>query len=115
MGALGLNTGMLDADALAESLIMILKENCSEQILDIYSDERRKVFQFFVDPTSTQNKLRIHNHPPEVAAERDWYFRTLANPTQEKMMGLMKPYFETWRTNMRRVAREEGLLKTALA
>lgn len=110
MGALGLNTGMLDADALAEALIMVLKEDCPEQVFDLYSDERRKVFQFFVDPTSTQNKLRIHNHPPEVAAERDWYFRILANPTQKKMEELMRPYFETWRTNMREIALREDLI-----
>lgn len=103
MGALALNTGMLDADALTEALIMVLKEACPEHVLDLYSDERRKVFQFFVDPTSTQNKLRIHNHPPEFAAERDWYFRTLANPTEKKMEQLTQPYFETWRTNIKKL------------
>lgn len=109
MGALGLNTGMLDADALAESLIMVLGEGHSDQVLDVYSDERRKVFQYFVDPTSTQNKLRIHNHAPEVAAQRDWYFRTLRNPTPGKMTALMQPYFKAWRTDMRQAVREEGL------
>ena len=106
MGALGLNTGMLDADALGETLIMVIKEDRSDKVLDLYSDERRKVFQFFVDPTSSQNKLRIHNHPPETAAQRDWYFRILANnPTEEQMLDLMKPYFETWRTDMRKAAK----------
>ncbi|KIW98434.1 uncharacterized protein Z519_00094 [Cladophialophora bantiana CBS 173.52] len=60
-GALGLNTGMLDAEACAEALIMILKDSFPPaRTLNTYSDSRRKVFQFFVDPTSTQNKLRVH-------------------------------------------------------
>ena len=100
-GALGLNTGLLDADAVAETLIMILNEGRSDDILDVYSDERRKVFQFFVDPTSTQNKLRVHNNSVDNAVANDWYFRTLQNPTAEQIENLSKPYFEVWRTNMR--------------
>ncbi|EXJ70435.1 uncharacterized protein A1O5_06503 [Cladophialophora psammophila CBS 110553] len=107
VGALGLNSGMLDADALAEALVMVLREGRSDKVLDVYSDERRKVFQFFVDPTSSQNKMRVHSHPPETAAQDDWYFRILANnPTKKQMLDLMKPYFETWRTNMRKAAGE---------
>ncbi|KAJ9626690.1 hypothetical protein H2204_009960 [Knufia peltigerae] len=110
MGALGLNTGILDADALAEALIMVLKEDCSDKVLDLYSDERRQVFAFFVDPMSTQNKLRIQSNPPEVAPEQDSYFRLLnSNPTEEQMKELMKPYFETWRTAIRKVAKAAGL------
>jgi 2-polyprenyl-6-methoxyphenol hydroxylase-like FAD-dependent oxidoreductase len=105
MGALGLNSGMLDADALAEALIMVLNEGRSDNVLDVYSDERRKVFQFFVDPTSSQNKIRVHSHHPDTAAQDDWYFRILTNnPTKEQMLELMKPYFETWRTHIRKAA-----------
>ena len=106
MGAFGLNTGMLDVDALGEALIVVLKEGRSDQILDAYSEERRKVFQFFVDLTSTQNTLRLHIHPPEVAAQRDWYFRILANPTEGEMLELMQPYFGAWRTDMRKVCQD---------
>lgn len=106
MGALGLNTGMLDADAVADALIMVLKEGRSEDVLDVYSDERRKVFQFMIDPMSSYNKLRIHTNPPEEATKRDWYFRLLNNPTEKKMLELMKPFFEDWRTNMRKAAED---------
>ena len=99
---------MLDADALAESLIMVLKEGRSPTLLDMYSDERRKVFQFFVDPTSTANKLRVHSNPAESAVRDDWFFRQMAVPLKvspDELQELAKPYFETWRTNMRELAK----------
>jgi hypothetical protein len=97
---------MLDADALAEALIMVLKENYPTSLLDIYSDERRKVFQFFVDPTSTQNKLRVHSNPEDRAVQDDWFFRQLQNPTPKQLKEMARPYFETWRTNIRKLAED---------
>ncbi|KAJ9603448.1 hypothetical protein H2200_012226 [Cladophialophora chaetospira] len=109
-GALGLNTGMLDADALAETLIMILNEPQkypkADDLLSLYSDERRKVFQFFVDPTSTQNKLRLHSHPEETASQEDWLFRMMRDPSKlspRQLEELARPYYETWRTDMRKL------------
>ncbi|KAJ5201252.1 FAD/NAD(P)-binding domain-containing protein [Penicillium cf. viridicatum] len=107
-GAMGLNTGLLDGDALAESLIMILNEGRSDKILTSYSDARRKVFQYFVDPTTTANKLRLHL-PSETAAVDDDCLRSLQNPTPESLKEGAKPYFETWRTDMRAVAEKSGL------
>jgi 2-polyprenyl-6-methoxyphenol hydroxylase-like FAD-dependent oxidoreductase len=100
---MGLNTGLLDADALAETLIMVLAEGKPLELLDIYSDERRKVFQLFVDPVSTQNKLRVQNNDQEVATRDDWYFRLMANPSKEALMELATPYFETWKTDIRAI------------
>jgi len=98
---------MLDADAVAQALIMILNEGRQPAILDIYSDERRKVFQSFVDPTSTQNKLRVHSNDEATAAQDDWYLRMMAKgPTQEQLAELMQPYFETWRTDMRKFTKD---------
>ncbi|KAJ5768907.1 hypothetical protein N7520_003466 [Penicillium odoratum] len=107
-GAMGLNTGILDGDALAEALIMILNEGRSDDILTSYSDARRKVFQYFVDPTTTANKLRLHL-PSETAAEDDDYLRSLQSLTPEALEKGAKPYFETWRTDIRAVAKEAGL------
>ncbi|KIY00995.1 uncharacterized protein Z520_03661 [Fonsecaea multimorphosa CBS 102226] len=108
IGAMGLNTGMLDSDALGKALIMILKEGRSDSVLDIYNDERRKVFQFFVNPTSAENKMRVHHHPPETAVRDDWYFRMMADPsklTEDQLKESMKPYMETWRTDIRKLAK----------
>ncbi|KIW26691.1 uncharacterized protein PV07_06504 [Cladophialophora immunda] len=107
-GALGLNTGMLDADACAEALIMIMKDSFpAAQTLNTYSDSRRKVFQFFVDPTSTQNKLRVHSNPAETAAEDDWFLRDLNHMTPKKAVEMVRPYFEDWRTDMRTAMQEK--------
>ncbi|KAL2857318.1 FAD/NAD(P)-binding domain-containing protein [Aspergillus pseudoustus] len=108
-GAMGLNTGLLDGDALAEALLMVLQEGKSEELLTIYSDERRRVYQKFVDPTTTANKLRLHSPNAEAAAADDEYFRTLQNPTPEVLAELAKPYFEIWRTDMRALAEKFGL------
>ena len=99
---------MLDADAAAESLIMILNERRSPALLDIYSDERRKVFQTFVDPTSTANKLRVHSNSADTAVQDDWFFRMMSvEPSKmppDLLQELARPYFETWRTHMRELA-----------
>lgn len=102
------HTGILDAEALAEALIMVLDEGRSDAVLDVYSDERRKVFQYFVDPTSTHNKLRLQYVPADTAAQDDWYMRIVANPrpTREQLMGLMKSYFDDWRTDIRKATQD---------
>ncbi|OAP56664.1 hypothetical protein AYL99_08776 [Fonsecaea erecta] len=107
-GALGLNTGMLDADACADALTMILRDSFPTDLtLNTYSDARRKVFQFFVDPTSTQNKLRVHSHPiVETAAEDDWFLRDLTHLTPKKAADMVTPYFDVWRTDMRKAVQE---------
>ncbi len=104
---------MLDADALADTLIIILngpqKYPNADKLLNLYSDERRKVFQFFIDPTSTQNKLRVHSNPEDTAAQDDWFFRMMRDPSKlskKQQEELAKPYFETWRTNMRDLAKD---------
>jgi 2-polyprenyl-6-methoxyphenol hydroxylase-like FAD-dependent oxidoreductase len=39
MGAMGLTTGILDADALADALELIIHEGKPISVLDVYSDE----------------------------------------------------------------------------
>jgi hypothetical protein len=108
---------MLDADALATALTMVLNPASSKtsyptsHILDTYSDERRKVFQFFVDPTSTQNKIRAHSHPdPDQAVHDDGFLRELKRleerPDMKRAMALMRPFFDGWRTDMHRAVEE---------
>jgi hypothetical protein len=111
---------MLDADAAAAALTMIfnppnlpsatadtvaqLQQYSPSHILNTYNDARRKVFQLFVDPTSTQNKIRATTQNPDQATEDDWLFRELklleTKPTMARAQRLMKPFFEGWRTDM---------------
>ncbi|KUL84860.1 hypothetical protein ZTR_08256 [Talaromyces verruculosus] len=80
-GALGLTTGLLDADAVADTLIMIMNEDKPVDLLNVYSDERKRVFQTFVDPMSSQNKLRCASEA-EIATE-DWFLRAVVKKTPE--------------------------------
>lgn len=101
---MGLNSGLLDADAAAETLIMIINEGHPLDLLDTYNDERRRVFQTFVDPRSTQNKLRLQHNTPETAVRDDYFFRKLQNLTPEEVRKMYKPFVEVWRTDVRTLA-----------
>ncbi|KAF3397070.1 6-hydroxy-3-succinoylpyridine 3-monooxygenase HspB [Talaromyces pinophilus] len=101
VGALGLCTGILDCDALATVIEMILHEDGPLSLLSAYSDVRRQLFQSFVSPTSTANKLRIHQDP--AAADDDWLVRAMQDPTPEVLHEFIKPYLTVWRSDMRAI------------
>lgn len=109
MGALGLNTGFLDAVALSEALKMILKEDePADRVLQIYSDERHKVVQEFADPTSTYNKLRLHAINIDTAHEDDWFFRSLQNYSSGDFGRYWGRFQHTWPTDMRALVKKCG-------
>ncbi|PYI12669.1 FAD/NAD(P)-binding domain-containing protein, partial [Aspergillus sclerotiicarbonarius CBS 121057] len=105
-GALGLTTGLLDADALANTLDMIINEKKAIDLLDVYADERKRVFQTFVDPVSTQNKLRCASDPDTVT--EDWLIRGVINHTPDVMEAFGRPFFDVWPTDMRKLAALRG-------
>ncbi|KAM5344609.1 hypothetical protein ACJ41O_013144 [Fusarium nematophilum] len=104
IGAMGLTSGILDADALADTLLMIFSEQQPVSLLQTYSDERRKVFQTFVDPTTTHNKLRIQRSAD--SAYEDWFMRAMKNPSPETMAEFFTPYVSVWRTDMAALAQK---------
>ena len=97
---MGLCTGLIDADALSDTLELIIKEGKPLSLLDFYSDERRRVFQTFVDPISSQNKLRCASDP-ETAME-DWFLRAVSKASREDLIKLGAPFFEAWHTDVRK-------------
>lgn len=97
---MGLTTGILDAEALSDALVMVLKEGCSDRVLSLYSDLRRQVFGFFVDPMSTQNKARVGSNPDELEKE-DGFIKMLKNPTPHSAAHQQKLYNDQWRTDIR--------------
>ncbi|ODM18857.1 hypothetical protein SI65_05474 [Aspergillus cristatus] len=105
-GAMGLCTGIIDADAASDTLELIINEGKDLSLLDFYSDERRRVFQTFVDPVSAQNKLRCANDP-ETAAE-DWFIRAVMKSSEAGMAKLGSAFFDAWGTVMRRLAESES-------
>lgn len=80
---------------------MIFFEGAPLSALKAFSDERRQVFQMFVNPTSIANKLRIQQRP-DVAGD-DWMVRMLQTPTEEVLKEFFMPYMAVWRSNMRAV------------
>jgi hypothetical protein len=115
---------MLDADALSTILTLILlhPENYPNPslLLNLYSDLRRRVFQEFIDPTSTANKLRTHAYEDGMEArEHDWLVRELTaiergeGNVRERVGRLMKPYFEGWRSDIKAEA-EKVMLESMI-
>lgn len=104
MGAMGLSTGLIDAEALADTLEMIINQGESINLLTLYSHERQKAFQLFVDPQTTQNKLRIMRDPE--TAHEDWLISQIANGNPAALATYGRAFHEQWRTDMRAVVRE---------
>jgi hypothetical protein len=99
---MGLATGLLDAEALADSFELIINDGKSKDVLNVYSDERQRVFQFFTNPVSTANKTRIATDPE--FAQEDWVIRMLnANPSA--FQSYARHFVDTWRTDMRSLVR----------
>ncbi|KAI1812319.1 FAD/NAD(P)-binding domain-containing protein [Poronia punctata] len=100
IGGLGLSNCLLDVVALSEALIMTMREGKPvDPLLTMYSDERRQVFQFFVDPVSTWSKLRIQSGNLD-----DWFFRCLADTSSESFKRYIDTLEHFWPTHIREMA-----------
>ncbi|ORY09415.1 putative monooxygenase [Clohesyomyces aquaticus] len=90
-GGLGLTGGLLDAGALGDALIAVIKDGVSEAILGKYDEIRRGIFQNVIDPTSQANLRRLCETDPDTVRETDPFFRSIlqADKTgKEKIRGL---------------------------
>jgi len=65
IGGMGLNGGIQDAANLAEKLAKVILNRASDQLLDIYSRQRRAVATEFVQEQSIANKKRLEASDPE--------------------------------------------------
>ncbi|KAJ5295523.1 hypothetical protein N7508_010344 [Penicillium antarcticum] len=81
---------------------MIILEEKSDTLLDVYSNERAKPFQMFVEPQSTQNKLRLQSDPETVHV--NWLIRQFNGQSPGSAEELAVQYFKQWRVNMREIA-----------
>lgn len=75
MGGLGLSGGVLDAEHLAEALILVIKEGAATKVLDEYSIDRRKVFLEFTSPTATANFTWMKERDPAQRLRDDAMFK----------------------------------------
>ncbi len=72
-GGLGLTSGLFDSFFLVEVMNAIVNDGASTDLLDRYSDERRRAFIELASPQATRNKQRIFH-----AHEGTWFDRELA-------------------------------------
>ncbi|CAM1501267.1 Fc.00g104290.m01.CDS01 [Cosmosporella sp. VM-42] len=116
IGGLGLCTGLLDADALHQTLVIAFSSqsvkgiepsgNDVNQAADLqklfgrYSAERRRIFQNIIHPFSSANKTRLHGGNADDVAREDWYFQALARGDPKELKQIHAPLFDGWRTDM---------------
>ncbi|KAF2502675.1 FAD/NAD(P)-binding domain-containing protein [Lophium mytilinum] len=74
-GGLGLTGGIVDVGGLYDCLIGIYDNVAAPDILDIYSDVRRKLYTCIVDPLSSENIRRLFAQDPEKALETDEFLK----------------------------------------
>ncbi|EOA83389.1 uncharacterized protein SETTUDRAFT_155922 [Exserohilum turcica Et28A] len=93
VGGLGLCTGLLDVDILSQALDLILNHDYHDpqDLLAEYSAARRFVFQNFINPTSTANKLRLHESDPDNAAQEDWFLRMVRKGDRQEIANALAP------------------------
>ncbi|OTA96843.1 hypothetical protein M434DRAFT_66863 [Hypoxylon sp. CO27-5] len=100
IGGLGLCTGLLDADALHQTLEIVRRTIDPESVFSRYSAERRRVFQNIIHPFSSANKTRLHSADPKDTAREDWYFQALRRGDAKELEQIHAPLYDGWRTNM---------------
>ncbi len=63
-GGLGLTGGVIDADALSDTLGAVIAGRADERVLDFYAEERRRVFVEVTSPMSTNFKRLLSEKDP---------------------------------------------------
>ncbi len=65
IGGMGLNGGLQDAANLADKLAQVMLEGASDELLDLYSHQRRTIAVEFVQEQSIANKKRLEARDPD--------------------------------------------------
>jgi len=70
-GGLGLTSGLFDIFALYEALAAVIRGEVGEDVLDRYSEERRRIFLEYVSPQATENKRLIYHSSDQARLDED--------------------------------------------
>lgn len=70
-GGLGLTSGLFDIFALHEALAAVIRGEIADDVLDRYSEQRRRIFFDYVSPQATENKRLIYHSSDPVRLEQD--------------------------------------------
>ncbi|KAJ5055112.1 hypothetical protein J3E74DRAFT_478464 [Bipolaris maydis] len=108
VGGLGLCTGLLDVDLLSQALDLIINHDYHDpqDLLAEYSAAWQFVFQTFVSPISSANKIRLHESDPDDAAGEDWFFRILRRNIPQEIEKAVTPLQQVWRTDIRSIIKD---------
>ncbi|OAP60540.1 hypothetical protein AYL99_05542 [Fonsecaea erecta] len=98
-GGLGLSTGLLDADSLADALTYVLGQGISDSILRRWADARRDVFLKLVNPISSANKLRCHDTDPD-DPDSDPFFQMLRKKDNQQELQYVMSSLADMATNV---------------
>lgn len=72
---MGLTGGIADVGSLYDSLYGIHTGLADESILDIYDEQRRKIWHDIINPISTENIKRLFNQSADEALEKDPFLK----------------------------------------
>lgn len=78
-GGLGLTTGLLDAVMAADALYAVIAGEGGEELLDYYSQERRRVFLEVSSPLASNFKRLLAEKDPQRRLEDEAYYRQAAD------------------------------------
>jgi 3-(3-hydroxy-phenyl)propionate hydroxylase len=85
IGGMGLNGGIQDAANLADKLAQVVLEGAPDDLLDLYSRQRRTVAVDFVQEQSIANKKRLEAQDPEARRRNfDELRETAADPARAR-------------------------------
>jgi len=86
-GGLGLTTGLWTGMILTDLLGAVIAGDADAQILDRYSDERRRVFWEVTSPGATENKRMLEEKDPEQRRrDLDLVHAAVTNPDSARLM-----------------------------
>jgi len=77
LGGLGLTSGLLDGALLGDALPAVIRGEASDDLLDRYSDERRRIFLEITGPTAAENKRRLTETDPDKKRADNERFRLI--------------------------------------
>lgn len=91
-GGLGLTSGLLDADLLGDALTAVITRAASDDLLDRYAGERRRVFLEITGPTAAENIRRLKETDPEKKRADNARFQKLRDDVQFQREALTFTY-----------------------
>lgn len=89
-GGLGLTTGVMDANALFQLLGAVIHGRASEEVLDYYARERRRIFLEITSPSAQHFKKQLGQPDPAKRAEqREALRKSMENPSTAQMAAVI--------------------------